>query len=146
MTRSAYDTDLDRNPANHQPLTPLPFLERAAAVFPNHTAIVHGPLRRSYAEFYARARRLASALAKHGIGKNDTVAAMLPNTPAMLECHYGVPMAGAVLNTLNTRLDAAIIAFSLDHGDAKVLITDREFSKTITEALALCKAKPLVID
>ena len=130
MTRSAYDTDLDRNPANYQPLTPLAFLERAASVFPDRTAIIHGSLRRSYAEFYARSRRLASALAKHGLGKNDTVAAMLPNTPAMLECHYGVPMAGAVLNTLNTRLDAAIIAFSLDHGGAKVLITDREFSRT----------------
>ncbi|CAM5209600.1 Acyl-CoA synthetase OS=Bosea thiooxidans OX=53254 GN=ARD30_04225 PE=3 SV=1 [Bosea thiooxidans] len=119
MTRSADDTDLDRNPANYQPLTPLTFLERAAAVFPARTAIVHGPLRRSYAEFYARARRLASALARHGIGKNGTVAAMLSNTPAMLECHYGVPMGGAVLNTLNTRLDAAIIAFSLDHGGAE---------------------------
>ena len=129
MTRSAYDTDLDRNPANYQPLTPLPFLERAAAVFPDRTAIIHGPLRRSYAEFYARSRRLASALAQRGIGQSDTVAAMLPNTPAMLECHYGVPMTGAVLNTLNTRLDAAIIAFSLDHGEAKVLITDREFSE-----------------
>ena len=146
MTRSAYDTDLDRNPANYQPLTPLAFLERAASVFPGRLAIVHGTLRRSYAEFYARSRRLASALARHGIGKNDTVAAMLPNTPAMLECHYGVPRAGAVLNTLNTRLDAAIIAFSLDHGGAKVLITDREFSRTIKEALALCKAKPIVID
>ena len=146
MTKSAYDTDLDRNPANFQPLSPLPFLARAAEVFPQHTAIVHGPLRRNYAAFYARARRLASALARHGIGKNDTVAAMLPNTPAMLECHYGVPMCGAVLNTLNTRLDAAIIAFSLDHGEARVLITDREFSATVREALTLCKAKPLVID
>lgn len=143
---SAYDTDLDRNPANFQPLTPLTFLERAASVFPAHTAIIHGPLRRSYAEFYARSRRLASALASHGIGKNDTVAAMLPNTPAMLECHYGVPMCGAVLNTLNTRLDAAIIAFSLDHGEAKVLIADREFSRTVKEALSLCKTRPLVID
>ena len=146
MTISAYDTDLGRNPANHQPLTPLPFLERAAAIFPNHTAIIHGPLRRTYDEFYVRSRRLASALAHHGVGRNDTVAAMLPNTPAMLECHYGVPMCGAVLNTLNTRLDAAIIAFSLDHGEAKVVITDREFSKTIREALTLCKARPLVID
>lgn len=143
---TAYDIDLDRNPANFQPLTPLPFLERAAAVYPDHTAIIHGPLRRSYAEFYARSRRLASALAKHGIGRGDTVAALLPNTPAMLECHYGVPMTGGVLNTLNTRLDAAIIAFSLDHGEAKVLIADREFSGTVKAALALCKAKPLVID
>jgi len=143
MTTSAYDTDLARNAANFQPLTPLTFLERAAAVFPDQIAIVHGTLRRSYADFYARARRLASALASHGIGKNDTVAAMLPNTPAMLECHYGVPMCGAVLNTLNTRLDAAIIAFSLDHGEAKVVLTDREVSQTLREALRLFKAKPL---
>jgi fatty-acyl-CoA synthase len=146
MPLSPYDTDLDRNPANFQPLSPLPFLERAASVFPNHVAVLHGPLQRSYAELYARTRRLASALKQHSIGKNDTVAVMLPNTPAMLECHYGVPMCGAVLNTLNTRLDAAIIAFSLDHGEAKVLIADREFSGTVKEALALCKVKPLVID
>ena len=138
--------DLDRNPANFQPLTPLGFLERAAAVFPAHTAIIHGPLRRSYGEFYARARRLASALAKRGIKRGDTVSAFLANTPAMLECHYGVPMCQGVLNTLNTRLDAAIIAFSLDHADAKVVITDREFSKVMKEALSLCKVKPLVID
>src|SRR4051812_17607668 len=141
-----YDIDLDRNPANFQPLTPLTFLERAAAVYPKHTAIIHGPLRRNYAEFYARARKLASALAKHGIGRGDTVSAMLANTPAMLECHYGVPMTGGVLNTLNTRLDAAIIAFSLDHADTKVVIIDREFSKMMNEALTLAKVKPLVID
>ena len=141
-----YDTDLDRNPANFQPLTPLTLLERAASVFPDQLAIVHGPLRRSYREFYARARQLASALTKRGIGRGDTVSAVLANTPAMLECHYGVPMAGAVLNTINTRLDAAVIAFQLDHADAKVLITDREFAKVVKEALALCKAKPLVID
>ena len=145
-TTTAYDTDLDRNPANFQPLTPLTFLDRAARVFPDHTAIIHGPLRRSYAEFYARSRRLASALAKHGIKRGDTVSVLLANTPAMLECHYGVPMTQGVLNTLNTRLDAAIIAFSLDHAEAKVVITDREFSKTMKEALSLCKAKPLVID
>jgi fatty-acyl-CoA synthase len=141
-----YDIGLDRNAANFQPLTPLAFLERAACVFPQHVAIIHGPLRRSYAEFYARARRLASTLAKHGIKRGDTVSVMLANTPAMLEAHYGVPMAGGVLNTLNTRLDAPIIAFSLDHADAKVLITDREFSKTVKDALALAKVKPLVID
>ncbi len=111
-----YDVDLDRNPANFQPLTPLAFLERAASVFPDHTAIVHGTLRRGYEEFYARARRLASALAKRGIARGDTVSVMLANTPPMLEAHYGVPMTGAVLNTLNTRLDAAILAFTLDHG------------------------------
>jgi fatty-acyl-CoA synthase len=146
MTRSPYETDLDRNPANFQPLTPLTLLERAASVFPDQLAVVHGPLRRSYREFYARTRKLASALAKHGIGRGDTVSAVLANTPAMLECHYGVPMAGAVLNTINTRLDAAVIAFQLDHGDAKVLISDREFSKVVKEALALCKVKPLIVD
>src|SRR5258705_3358997 len=141
-----YDIDLDRNPANFQPLTPLSFLERSAAVSPDHTAIIHGALRRSYAEFYARARRLASVLAKREIKRGDTVSALLANTPAMLECHYGVPMAGAVLNTINTRLDAAIVGFQLDHADAKVLITDREFVKLTKEALAPPKAKPLVID
>src|ERR671935_2766653 len=117
-----YDIDLDRNPANFQPLTPLTFLERAAAVFSDHTAIFHGPLRRSYAEFYTRARRLASALAQRGIGRGDTVSVILANTPAMLECHYGVPMTGGVLNTINTRLDAALIAFQFDHAETKVLI------------------------
>jgi fatty-acyl-CoA synthase len=146
MAKTPYDADLDRNPANFQPLTPLTLLERAASVFPDHTAIVHGPLRRTYAEFYARSRRLASALAKRGIKRGDTVSAILANTPAMLECHYGVPMAGAVLNTMNTRLDAAIIAFQLDHGDAKVLIVDREFSKVAKDALSLAKAKPFIID
>ena len=146
MAASPYTDDLDKNPANFQPLTPLSFLERAAYVYPEHTAIIHGPLRRSYRDFYARSKNLASALAKRGIGKGDTVAVMLANTPAMLECHYGVPMTGAVLNTLNTRLDPAIIAFSLDHGEAKVLITDREFAKTIKPALAECKARPMIID
>jgi fatty-acyl-CoA synthase len=146
MAKTPYDTDLDRNPANFQPLTPLGFLERAAAVFPAHTAVIHGPLRRSYAEFYARARRLASALSNRGIKRGDSVSVLLANTPAMLECHYGVPMAQGVLNTLNTRLDAAIIAFSLDHAEAKVVITDREFSAVMKEALAIAKVKPLVID
>jgi fatty-acyl-CoA synthase len=146
MATSPYACDLDKNPANYQPLTPLSFLERAALVYPDHVAIIHGPLRRTYRDFFARSKKLASALAKHGIGKGDTVAVMLANTPAMLECHYGVPMTGAVLNTLNTRLDAGIIAFSLDHGEAKVLITDREFAKTIKPALAQCKTKPLIID
>jgi len=146
MAKTPYDIDLDRNPANFQPLTPLGFLERAAAVFPAHTAIIHGPLRRSYAEFYARTRKLASALARRGIARGDTVSVMLANTPAMLECHYGVPMTQGALNTLNTRLDAAIIAFSLDHADAKVVIVDREFSKVMKEALALARVKPLVVD
>ena len=143
---SPYDTGLEKNPANHQPLTPLTFLERAASTFPDHTAIVHGSKRVAYRDFYARARQLGSALAKRGIGKGDTVSVMLSNTPAMLECHYGVPMTKAVLNTLNTRLDAQIIAFSLDHAETKVLITDREFAHTVKQALSLCKSKPLVID
>jgi fatty-acyl-CoA synthase len=146
MAKSPYDTDLERNPANFQPLTPLTLLERAASVFPDQPAIVHGALRRTYTEFYARARRLASALSRRGIKRGDTVSAILANTPAMLECHYGVPMAGAVLNTINTRLDAAVIAFQLDHGDAKVLVVDREFSKVAKEALSFCKAKPLLVD
>ena len=146
QTHSPYDIGLDRNPANYQPLTPLMFLERAASVYPAHPAIIHGKLRRTYAEFYARTRRLASALAQHGVGKGDSVSAMLANTPAMLECHYGVPMAGGVLNTLNTRLDAAIIAFSLDHADTKVVIIDREFAGVMKAALALANVKPFVID
>jgi fatty-acyl-CoA synthase len=141
-----YDIGLDKNPANFQPLTPLTFLQRAAAVFPDHTAVIHGAKTLSYASFYARTRRLASALAKRGVGRGATVSVMLANTPAMLEAHYGVPMTGAVLNTLNTRLDAAIIAFTLDHAGTQVLITDREFSKISKEALALATAKPLVID
>jgi fatty-acyl-CoA synthase len=141
-----YDVGLDRNPANFQPLTPLSFLERAAAVFPDRIAVIHGAHKLTYRQFYGRAKRLASALTKHGIGRGDTVSAMLANTPPMLEAHYGVPMTGAVLNTLNTRLDAAILAFTLDHAETKVLITDREFSGTIGEALRLAKVKPLVID
>src|SRR5713226_4037000 len=146
MAMTPYDIDLDRNAANFQPLTPLSFLERAAAVFPDQTAIIHGALRRSYAQFYGRARQLASSLARRGIKRGDTVSVLLANTPAMLECHYGVPMTPAVLNTINTRLDAATVAFQLDHAESKVLIADREFSKLAKEALALAKGKPLLID
>jgi fatty-acyl-CoA synthase len=141
-----YDTDLGRNPANFQPLTPLSFLARAAEVYPDQTAIIHGNRAWTYQQFYARARQLASALTKRGIKRGDTVAVVLPNVPAMLEAHYGVAMAGAVLNSINTRLDAAIIAFTLDHGEAKVLIADREFTKVANDALSRCAAKPLVID
>ncbi len=142
-----FDTGLDRSPANYQPLTPLTFLERSAKVYPDHVAIVHGRQRATYAEFYERSVRLASALAKRGIGRGDTVSVMLANTPAMLECHYGVPMSGAVLNTLNTRLDAAIIAFSLKHAEAKILIADKEFSPTIKTALDLLDGpRPLIVD
>ncbi|MBE0691996.1 MAG: acyl-CoA synthetase [Aquamicrobium sp.] len=142
----AYDLHLDKNPANHQPLTPLTYLERAARVFPRHTAVIHGDTRTSYAEFWRRSLKLASALAKRGIGKGDTVSVMLSNTPPMLEAHFGVPMVKAVLHSLNTRLDAAIIAFQLDHTESKVLIVDREFSGVVKEALEIAKAKPFVID
>jgi fatty-acyl-CoA synthase len=145
MTSGLYDVDLDRNAANFQPLTPLSLLERAAAVFPDRLAIVHGPLRRTYREFYARARRLGSALARRGFGRGDTIAVMLANTPAMLECHYGVPMCGGVLNALNTRLDAPTLAFMLDHGQAKALIVDREYADLMRKALALCRVKPLLV-
>ncbi|MCE8538115.1 acyl-CoA synthetase [Ruegeria pomeroyi] len=145
MVQNPYNIDLDRTPANYQPLTPLTFLERAASVFPQHIAIVHGALRRNYAEFYARSRRLASALAQHGIGRGDTVSALLPNTPTMLECHYGVPMSGAVLHSINTRLDAAIIAFQLDHAMSKLVIVDSEFMPLLQEALKLAKVDPVVI-
>ena len=143
---TAYETGLDRNAANFQPLTPLSFLARAAEIYPDQTAIIHGKRSWTYRQFFARTRQMASALTRRGIKRGDTVAVVLPNVPAMLEAHYGVAMAGAVLNSINTRLDAAIIAFQLDHGEAKVVIADREFSKVVKDALALCKAKPLVID
>jgi fatty-acyl-CoA synthase len=146
MAKNPYETNLDKTEANYQPLTPLSFLERSAQVFPDRTAIIHGKARTTYADFYARSRKLASILAAKGIGNGDTVSAMLSNTPPMLEAHYGVPMTGAVLHSMNTRLDAAVIAFQLDHAETKVLITDREFAPVIKEALALAKAKPLVID
>jgi fatty-acyl-CoA synthase len=143
---TVYDIDLDKTGANYQPLTPLTFLERSAKVYPDHPAIIHGSLRRDYRSFYARSRQLASALVRRGIGKGDTVSVLLANAPPMLECHYGVPMAGAVLNTLNTRLDAAVIAFSLDHAASKLFIVDREFSSVAAKALTMTRsAKPIVI-
>ncbi len=145
MAAADFDA-LPRVPANHQPLTPLLFLERAAAVFPRHTAVVHGAVRRNYAELRARCVKLADALRQKGIGRGDTVAALLPNIPEMLECHYGVPMTGGVLNTLNTRLDAGTIAYCLDHGEAKVVVVDREFAPLLRLALTQCQAKPLVIE
>ena len=141
-----YELDVDKNPANYAPLTPLGFIERAATVYPGRLAVIHGARRATWAETYARCRRLASALVRRGIGVGDTVAAMLANTPEMLECHFGIPMTGAVVNTLNTRLDAEAIAFMLGHGGAKVLIADREFSGTVTRALAALEEKPFVID
>ena len=146
MKGSIYDRDLDKNPANHAPLTPLSFLERAAYVYPDRLSVIHGAERHTWKETYRRAKRLASALARRGIAPGDTVAAMLPNIPAMVEAHFGVPMCGAVLNTLNTRLDAQAIGFMLEHGEAKLLITDKEFSGTIEGVLETLKKKIPVID
>jgi fatty-acyl-CoA synthase len=143
---SPYEQDLYRNPANYTPLTPLSFIERAASVYPKRTAVIHGARRFTWKETYARCRRLASALSQRGIGPGDTVSAMLANTPEMYECHFGVPMTGGVLNTLNTRLDADAIAFMLNHGEAKVLITDREFAPTIESALGKLGREIEVID
>jgi fatty-acyl-CoA synthase len=141
-----YAQHLDKTPANFQPLTPLTFLDRTAAVYPHHLAVVHGAQRLSYTQLYVRARRLASALAARYVGPGDTVTVMLPNTPPMIEAHYAVPMTGAVLHALNTRLDPAILAFQLDHANTKVLITDREFSAVMKAALDLATVKPLIID
>jgi fatty-acyl-CoA synthase len=146
MSTSPYARHLDKTAANHQPLTPLSFLDRAAATFPDHPAVVHGRLRFTYEELYARARRLASALAARGVGPGDTVSVMLPNVPAMIETHHGVPMPGAVLHALNTRLDAPAIAFQLDHAEAKVVICDREFAPVMRHALAQAQVQPLLID
>jgi fatty-acyl-CoA synthase len=141
-----FERDLAAGPANYVPLSPISFLARAAAIYPRKTAVIHGETRYTYAQFHARCRRLASALRRRGIGRGDTVAIMAPNVPAMLEAHYGVPMAGAVLNALNFRLDARTIAACLEHGEAKLLISDREFSGTIAAALGLMKKPPAVID
>lgn len=146
MHVNPYTVGLDKNPANYVPLSPLTFLERAAAVYPDHTSIVHGTLRYTWAETYERCRRLASALHKRGIGEGDTVAILGFNTPAMFEAHYGVPMTGAVLHSINTRLDAPTIAFMLQHGEAKLLITDREASPTISQALKMLDKPIPVID
>jgi fatty-acyl-CoA synthase len=143
---SIYDQDLDRNQANFQPLTPLVFLERAATVFPQRIAIIHGHFQLNYHDFYHRCRLLASALAKQGIGRGDTVSVMLANTPAMLEAHYAVPMCGAVLHSINTRLDAAAIAQQLTHAETKVLITDTAFAEIIRPAIAQSNPALMVID
>ena len=146
MAVNPYNKDLDKNAANHTPISPLTFIERAAAVYPDYTALVYGDLRRSWAEVYARSRQLASALSKQGISEGDTVAVMLPNIPAMYEAHYGIPMTGAVINALNIRLDADAIAFMLKHGEAKIILTDREFSAVISAAIEQLDDKPMVID
>ena len=141
-----YEIGLEKNAANYVPLTPIGFLVRSAAVYPNRLAVVHGERRYSWREALERCRRLASALAARGVGRGDTVALMAPNIPEAFEAHYGIPMVGAVLNALNIRLDPATIAFILRHGEAKVLIADTEFAPVIAEALALLEQKPIVID
>ncbi|MBM3480447.1 MAG: acyl-CoA synthetase [Alphaproteobacteria bacterium] len=141
-----YEADLGRNPANHAPLTPLGFLARAAAVAPRHVAVVHGHVRRSWAETHRRCRQLASALRRRGVRRGDTVALMAPNIPAAYECAFGVPMAGAVLNAMNVRLDAATIAFMIDHGAARVVLVDTEFAPVVAEALKRARRRPLVVD
>ena len=142
---NAYD-ELPQTPANYAPLSPISFLQRAASVHPERTAIIHGELRRTWAQTDERCRRLASALQKHGIGRGDTVAVMAPNVPELYEAHFGVLMAGAVLNALNVRLESETLAYIFDHGEAKVLLSDREFSAVIREALELSEQNPLVID
>ncbi len=141
-----FDRDLERGPANHAALSPISFLRRSAAVYPRKVAVIHGDRQFTYAQFYARCRRLASVLRRRHIRQGDTVAVMAPNVPALLEAHYGVPMAGAVLNALNYRLDARTIAACLEHGQAKLLIVDREYSIVVAGALAMMKKKPVVID
>ncbi|MGB0681856.1 MAG: acyl-CoA synthetase [Magnetovibrionaceae bacterium] len=146
MTKLSYSTDLDRNDANFVALSPLSFIARAADVYPDRTAVVHGDVRRTWSETYARCRALASALKGMGVEEGDTVAFMAANTPELFEAHFGVPMAGAVLNAMNTRLDASAIAFILDHGEAKVLFTDREFSPTVSQVLEQLDREITVID
>jgi fatty-acyl-CoA synthase len=146
MSGNPYAQHLDKCAANFQPLSPLAFLERAAAVHPERIALIHGGRRQTYAEFYRRTRQLACALSQRGIGVGDTVSVMLANTPPMLEAHYAVPMIGAVLHAMNTRLDAAVIAFQLDHADTKVVICDREFAPVMQAALRQASVKPLVVD
>lgn len=148
MKQSIFEHDLDINQANYTPLSPLSYIKRTAFVYPEYPAVVYGDIRRNWAETYARCKKLASALAKIGIGFGDTVSVMAPNVPAIFEAHFGVPMTGAVLNTLNIRLDAPTIGFMLQHAETKVLITDKEFSPVIKAALAMidAKHKPFVID
>jgi fatty-acyl-CoA synthase len=146
MAGNIFEQHLEKNAANYAPLTPLSFLERAATVYPERPSVIHGAQRYTWSETYARCRRLGSALKKRGISVGQTVAAMLPNTPPMYEAHFGVAMAGATLNTLNTRLDPEAIAFMLDHGEARVLITDKEFAPIVEPALKLLKRAITVVD
>ena len=146
MANSQYSADLDKNAANYSPLSPLTFIERAAAVYPERCALVYNNSRRSWRETYRRSCRFASALRQHGVTKDDTVAVMLPNVPAMYETHFAVPMAGAIIHALNIRLDPDAIAFQLEHSGARVLLTDPEYATAVAAALEQLDDKPLVID
>ena len=143
---SIFDQGLEPVHANYSALSPIDFIERTASVYPDYPAVIHGAIRYTWGQTYERCRRLASALSSRGIGHGDTVAVMLPNIPAMVECHFGVPMIGAVLNTLNVRLDAEAIAFMLEHAEAKVVVADREFGSVIRDAISRLDSKPLIID
>jgi len=146
MSNSQYSTDLEKNAANYAPLSPLTFIERAASVYPERCALIYNDTRRSWSDTYRRCRQFAAALKQYGVAADDTVALMLPNVPAMYEAHFAVPMAGAVIHGLNIRLDADAIAFQLKHGGAKILLTDPEYSATVTAALDKLDEKPIVID
>ena len=146
MTAQAYDRGLDRTSANHVPLSPLRFLDRSAAVYPDRVAVIHGGLRQTWAQTRERCYRLASALVGRGIRRGDTVSIITPNTPAMLEAHFGIPLAGAVLNAINCRLDADGVAFILKHGESKLLLVDREFAPLVAKAVAGLEAPPLLVD
>lgn len=146
MSQSAYDQGMPRTPANHVALSPLTFIERSADVYPDFPAVVYGDIRRDWATTWRRCRQLASALERRGLGKGDTVAVMLPNVPAMFEAHFGVPLAGCVLNTLNIRLDATAIAYMLEHGEARAILVDPEFAEVVREAVSQLANPPLIID
>jgi len=146
MSNSQYETDLDKNPANYAALSPLTFIERAASTYPDRCALIYNDTRRNWSDIYRRCRQFADALQQYGVAADDTVALMLPNVPAMYEAHFAIPMAGAVIHGLNIRLDADAIAFQLKHGGAKILLTDPEFSATVTAALEQLDNKPIVID
>lgn len=144
-SQNIYERGLDKNGANFEALTPLSFLARAASVYPDYPALIHGPLRQSWAQTERRCRLLASALRRRGIGEGDTVSIVAPNVPAMFEAHFGVPMSGAVLNTINTRLDADAMAFIFQHAQSRVVLVDREFGALVRKALSLIDSQPLVI-
>ncbi|MDN6323737.1 MAG: AMP-binding protein, partial [Halomonas sp.] len=146
MMANIFEQGLPKTTANHVPLSPLTFMERTASVYPDYPAVVHGSTRRTWGESWTRCRQLASALKRRGIQPGQTVAAMLPNIPAMFEAHFGVPLAGCVLNTLNIRLDAEAISYMLEHGEAKAILVDPEFAEVVQQAVANIEHKPLIID